>query len=898
MPIDNAVNLENAVVTTLAKDRIPTEDEVLSLATALRHIPNYVVSDEEFSDVIRRLHARLQVNMDTGTAIVEPYQSWLPARKPEITPYYWNRYSDYLLQQGYPPRVVSTLDRVTDEILDLLGNPVAASAWKRRGLVLGDVQSGKTSNYTGLICKAADAGYRLVILMTGTLENLRRQTQERLDAGFVGLDSSGLLARERTTREVGVGRIDKTRAAGVFTSRDHDFKTALMNQLGFRLNAFREPVLLVVKKNKRILENLGNWLRSYNADPNGMIDLPMLMIDDEADNASVNTNASDQDPTAINERIRKLLHLFTRTSYVGFTATPFANIFIDPDTDDEMRGSDLFPRDFIYSLEAPTNYLGPRYIFDDPPSVDCLRSIEDADAFFPHTHKVGHQVEDLPGSLHEAIHTFILANAIRDLRGEGATHRSMLVNVSRYTAIQNQVAELVYMQVRRIQQDIQNYSQLPERQAINNPTIAEMKRTWATEYPGNGRNWEGIQRALLGAALPIVVKAVNQTTGAASLDYSIHRQNGMRVIAVGGNSLSRGLTLEGLCISYFHRNSQMYDTLLQMGRWFGYRDGYGDLCRIWLTDEAIHWYRHISESTEELREEIRKMRSADLTPKDFGLKVRSHPDSLIVTARNKMRTAREIERIISVSGEGIETSRLRSDKDVIQANARETERFLIGLAEKGIATTISPWGNSFWRGVPKEDIAGFLRLFTSHPLNFTFQGEDLAAFLESTDEPMLKLWDIVLPNGEEDLSVISGVGYRPQRRVVAIDESLKSILVSGKSARVGSRGSEKEGIPKVEVEKINKEYSEREPGKTISDAEYRKHRKRPLLLLHLVTPRPKDKPIWDTGGSPLVALGLSFPVFDDTETRRRVRYRVNLVEWRNLFDLETEDDVEIADEAV
>ena len=314
----------------------------------------------------------------------------------------------------------------------------------------------------------------------------------------------------------------------------------------------------------------------------------------------------------------------------------------------------------------------------------------------------------------------------------------MLVNVSRYTAVQNQVAELVYMNVRRIQQDIQNYSQLPEQQAINNLTIADLKRTWATEYPHNGRNWEEIQRALLGAALPIVVKAVNQSTGAASLDYSIHRQNGLRVIAVGGNSLSRGLTLEGLCISYFHRNCQMYDTLLQMGRWFGYRDGYGDLCMIWLTDEAIHWYRHISMATEELREEIKKMRSADLTPKDFGLKVRSHPDSLIVTARNKMRTAREIERIISVSGEGIETPRLRFEVDVIRANAREAERFLKGLAEKGIPTTISPWGNSFWRGVPKEDIAAFLRLFTSHPLNVAFQGEDLAVFIESTDEPMLR----------------------------------------------------------------------------------------------------------------------------------------------------------------
>lgn len=899
MPSDNSVNLENAVVTTLAKDRIPTEDEVLLLASALRKIPNYVVSDEEFSEVIRRLHARLQVNMDTGTAIAEPYQSWLPARKPDITPYYWNRYADYLVQQGWPPRVVSTLDRITDEILDLLGNPATGSTWKRRGLVMGDVQSGKTSNYAGLICKAADAGYRLVILLTGTLENLRRQTQERLDAGFVGLDSSGLLARERMTREVGVGRIDKTRAAGVFTSRDHDFKTVLMNQLGFRLNAFKEPVLLVVKKNKRILENLENWLRSYNAGPNGLIDLPMFMIDDEADNASVNTNSADRDPTAINASIRNLLNLFTRTSYVGYTATPFANIFIDPDTDDEMRGNDLFPRDFIYALEAPTNYIGPRSIFDDPPPVDCLRSIEDADAFFPHKHKPGHQVDALPDSLLEALRTFIVANALRDIRGEGPTHRSMLLNVSRFTATQNQIADLVDQHVRRMQQDIRNYSQLPEQQAEQNQTIADLKRTWETEYIASGNGWREIQRALLRAALPIVIKAVNQSTGAASLDYAAHRENGLRVIAVGGNSLSRGLTLEGLCVSYFHRNSQMYDTLLQMGRWFGYRDRYADLCRIWQTDEAIHWYRHISLATEELREEIRKMKAADMTPKDFGLKVRSHPDSLIVTARNKMRTAREIERIISVSGQGIETPRLLSARDVIRANVIATERFLNGLGEKGIGRIVSPWNNSFWSGVSKGDIAAFLRLFTSHPLNVAFQAEDLAAYLESVDEPMLQSWDVVLPSGTEEPSVIAGVNYKPQRRKVTVDESMKSVLVSGKSARVGSRGIEKEGIPKAEAEKIEREYAEREPEKTISDAEYRKYRKRPLLLLHLVTPRLKDKSIWETGGYPLVALGLSFPEFDDTNIGRRVRYRVNLVEWRNLFNLEADDDdAEDADEAI
>ena len=287
-----------------------------------------------------------------------------------------------------------------------------------------------------------------------------------------------------------------------------------------------------------------------------------------------------------------------------------------------------------------------------------------------------------------------------------------------------------------------------------------------------------------------------------------------------------------------------------------------------------------------------------MTPKDFGLKVRSHPDSLIVTARNKMRTAREIERIISVSGQGIETPRLLSDIDIIRANALATERFLNDIGEKGISRNKSPWGNSFWSGVPKGDIAAFLQSFTAHPLNVVFKADDLAAFLESTDEPLLQSWDVVLPSGSEEPSVFAGVNYLPQRRKVTVDKSLKSVLVSGKSARVGSRGIEKEGIPKAEVEKIDREYAEREPGKTISDAEYRKYRRRPLLLVHLVTPRLDDKSIWETGGNPLVALGLSFPVFDDAKTSRRVRYRVNLVEWRNLFDLEVDDDEEDVDEAV
>lgn len=885
MTTENASKIENAVVATLNLDQVPKEEDIFRLVQGFRIM--FPVSEEETEAILRKLHTRLRIDMDLGTAIIEDHQSWLPAMRPDIIPYYWSRYAEYLMRAGWPPKVVNALDKVTDEILDLMGDPTKKNAWQRRGLVMGDVQSGKTATYIALCCKAADAGYRLIILLTGTLESLRRQTQERLDAGFVGLDSSGLLSPQRASREVGVGVLNRLRMAGVFTSTKKDFKSELMNQLGFRLNAFAEPVLVVVKKNKRILENLENWLNSYNADSSGKIDTPMLLIDDEADNASVNTRPNSDDPTAINERIRALLHLFTRTTYVGFTATPFANIFIDPESENDMVGDDLFPKHFIYALEAPTNYLGTQSIFGDDAKLDCLREINDGDDYFPPKHKRTLIVETLPSSLIEALNSFIIANAIRDLRGEENSHRSMLVNVSRFTDVQDQVTSSIDHELREIHREIRNYSKLDPTEACRSAAIAAIRRTWEQDFSNAGFLWEDIQGALLRAALPIEVRSVNQRTGAASLDYSQYREHGLRVIAVGGNSLSRGLTLEGLTISYFFRNSQMYDTLLQMGRWFGYRDGYSDLCRIWLSEEAIHWYRHITLACEELRSEIQKMQAINYTPKDFGLKVRAHPDSLIVTARNKMRDSKLIERIISVSEQGLETPRIHLSHDINRANSIAVQILIADIDRAGISQTPSPHGNIIWRDVPKYLICQFLRQYDSHPLNLTFQRNDIASFLENTDEEKLKYWDIVLPNGSEDESDFAGLRYKPQRRKIEIRGDSRSILVSGARARVGSRGIEKEGVPEEYIRVIEEEY--RRNNKSVPDKAYRQRRPKPLLLLHLVTPVYEDK-YYDTGGIPLVAIGLSFPSFDDTSVTRRVQYRINMVEWRNMFNAEIDDD--------
>ena len=889
---DSGVMIENSVLVSLPQDKAPQEQQIYDLANRLRNV--FPVTDDEFAEIVRRLHAKLAIVMDTGIALVgEDHAPWLSARKPTIDPYFAERFSKYLHKRGLPPRVLSTMDRVTDEILDLLGDPERPGVWERRGLVVGDVQSGKTATYTSLCCKAGDAGYRLIILLTGTLESLRRQTQERLDEGFVGLDSSGELSQIRKSRAVGVGLIDARKSAGVFTSRDRDFSRALLNALGFRLDAFNVPVLVVIKKNKRILENLEKWLTDFNANQHGKIDTPVLVIDDEADSASVNTNPAFVDPTAINKRIRALLKLFTRSSYLGFTATPFANIFIDPETEHEMLGDDLFPKDFIYTLDSPSNYMGPCALFGDEPSFDMLRPIEDAYLVFPPKHKATLTIDHLPASLSYAVDSFLIACAIRDLRNEGATHRSMMVNVSRFTAVQDQVATLIHAELSQTQQAIRNYSQLPVGEAIKNPAIRRLQDVWQSEYGATEFEWGDVQRSLLAAALPVVVKAVNQRTGAASLDYAIHRESGLRVIAVGGNSLSRGLTLEGLSTSYFFRNSQMYDTLLQMGRWFGYRDGFNDLCRLWLTDEASQWYAHITLASEELRQEVKRMRQQGGTPTDFGLKVRAHPDSLIVTAQNKMRQARTIERVFSLSEQYLETPRLKGNQATVTSNLNAFARFVAAVRRRGLEFHESPWGNSFCPGVPKELVASLLRDFDVHPLNVDFQTRDLATYLETTPEPLLAKWDVVIPNGSEPSKSVAGVDVRPARRNVVCREGV--ILVSGNKARVASRGVEREGLTLEQARQVEEEFRKVYGTKSISDRFYRAVRRLPLLVIHVVAPYVKDDPL-DIGGSTLIALGLSFPEFDDTDIARRAIYRVNLIEWNAMLETEIDDDLGAADD--
>ena len=879
--------LIDAVALILENHEPPTEEALFDITKAQASVisltEKVTFSDEDIFNAVKILQARFVHRMPMGAFFEsEEYRPWLAERQGDIDWYYGERYRKHLsVSKGFSPPVVRVLDETTDKILDRLEDPLKEGTWTRRGMVVGHVQSGKTANYTGLVCKAADAGYQVIIVLAGLLNSLRNQTQERLDADFMGWCTY-------KNDFIGASRfgVDKPRPV-CFTTSIEDFKKNTANTIAMGLDAINVPILFVLKKNKSTLENLYRWLSEHNK--HNLRDYSMLMIDDEADHASVNTNKEDKDPTAINKAIRDLLSLFNRSSFVGYTATPFANIFIDPENEDEMQNGeiykDLFPRDFILSLDPPDNYIGPHRIFVDDADIDCIRIIDDNEDFLPIKHKIDFIPTSLPDSLKKAINCFIIAKAIRLFRKQERKHHSMMINTSRFTDIQNLLKGLVVDYVKDIRQAIGNYSSLDSEQALMNKIMRSLYQTWSEEHKNIVCDWTIIQSFLKKAVDPIEIISVNSGSKDV-LDYSNDQYpNGRSLIAVGGLGLSRGLTLEGLMVSYFLRNSIMYDTLMQMGRWFGYRDGYSDVCRIYMKDEAAAWYSHIANSTEELRKDFRAMEKAKLTPLEFGLRVRSHPTALIVTARNKMRSSRNVPVNISLEGRLTETSVVYSNSTTLAHN-EEVLKGVINSANKEKNAENITLG-FLWRGIPNSIVQAAIEKYQNHPECMLTYSDPLIEYLTKLSAEGVDTCDILLRSvlQESDKKDISGFSINLPVRNVAVFDSSK---IEFSKRRVASKGDESAGIPKDDIYKIKDKFN----GKNVPDREYRKYREDkglpPLFMINFV------KAINNGQSKVVPCFGLSLPGDPGSSRRpqRTVQYRVNMVWWQNNYLMDQEEEEE------
>jgi len=895
---------------SVAINRAPTEEELRDACNMVRRM--MPISDEEAESIIRKLQAALDVAMDIGIVIEREYEPWLSARKSSVDFYYWDRYVLYLEQDMQRTAgVISAIDKVSDRVVDLAGDPMTSGKLRRRGLLLGDIQSGKTANYIAIMNKAADVGYKVIILLTGVVESLRRQTQERVDEGFIGRSSKAYLQRNSRTIKKGVGAKDARRFATGFTTESSDFKTAVVRSMNASLhNMSNEPVVFVMKKNARTLQNLIDWLKDYNTNNSGVIDLPLLLIDDEADNASINTR-EDNDPTTINKYIRGLLDLFVKSSYIAVTATPFANIFILPEKNEDMENDDLFPADYIYALDAPTNYIGGNEVFGDNASyANALVTIDDAEQYFPYKHKPNITLNSLPESLYSALRYFLLANVARDVNGDFATHRSMMINVSRFVGVQEQITHLVDEWLYEVQRDVRNYCMQSEKIACRNETLKELRKDWQSPsycFSSINISWEEVQhKYLLNAISSIEVRTINQRSSG-KLDYTEYNENGLRVIAIGGLSLSRGLTLEGLMVSYFHRNTQMYDTLMQMGRWFGYRVGYEKLFRIWMPDDSIGWYAHITQASNELREDIAKMNRSGATPKEFGLRVRAHPTSLIVTARNKMKHAERKEYWITLDGKFFETPRFKNDIMAIRANKKRTDTLLkkiIALFGQPIGSRTQPL---FWNNVPCELICEYVRTYENHYLNMEADGSALENYIKGN--PRFKLWDVlVFSSHESSMFEVENIPVYPAKRPVIKKSGILSVY--GGKMRIGTMGLTKHGMAQEAIERAELDFRESKRSEyelkygtqaerklkemNIPDRAYLRERNAPILIIYYLQPDfcGDKKNIPDgfiQNQDFMVGYGIGFQTLAGSDPVYAVYY-VNTVEQRQGFADEVEED--------
>ena len=489
---------------------------------------------------------------------------------------------------------------------------------------------------------------------------------------------------------------------------------------------------------------------------------------------------------------------------------------------------------------------------------------------------------------------FLLFNVARDIRGDVTAHRSMMIHVSRFTNVQNQIADIANEWLVQVKSDILNYAALSDNESNKIATISYLHQLW-DNYSFEQltqKSWSQARSQYLHKAIaPICVRGVNQKSGATSLDYFAHKEDGLRVIAVGGNSLSRGLTLEGLGVSYFYRRSQMYDTLLQMGRWFGYRPNYEDLFKIWISEDAVDWYGYITNAANELKDEIAKMKMANQRPLNFGLKVRQDPNSLIATARNKMRSAQIVCRPVAVTGRLLETPRLKASPAILRRNEMEFRAFVDKLASVGLLDNTQK--KYYWRDVPKEMISHLLLNFETHPWQLSFQGKALAEYIDTVMKD--EKWDVALLfDGEGDAPQAFKYGEgelalpsTAKRKIVA-DE--KMIRISGTKAKVSSGGAARIGLSSEQVELAQVRFKAVSPDKkNLPDSAYLIKERAPLLMMHVIQVDLQEKESTNSNVPKFIyALGVGFPATGDGV--KTANYVVNMVELANWMDPKEDDD--------
>ena len=838
------------------------------------------------------------------------------------TPFF-DRYLDYLRDQDFPEDSVKKMTQSTKDILVRCADPNDlhnTNNSKKKGLVMGDIQSGKTANYTALINLAADYGYKVIVLLAGMTDSLRVQTQKRIDSGFIGAKSDTISSSK--IEFIGVGEDEKRYYAIPLTNSKSDFGKAERENQNTNSSDFNKPLILVVKKNKSVLTQVKDYLKPGNP---GITSDNILIIDDEADNASVNTKFT-EDPSIINKLIRDLFNNFPIASYVGFTATPFANIFINPF--DEELNKDLFPSDFIVQLKDPSTYFGASKVFNNIGSINNPKysHIEALDPyennFLLSTHKKDDEVFSvIPESLKKAINDFIIVNVIRTLRGKKNKHRTMMINISRFNNVQYKISDKVNDYIDIMRNTISQTYKMSFEDFIKDPYMSSLYNCYNDPFYDELReeySWDQIQEGLNDEIQQFIVTVVNNSNSKNRFNYDDYENEGARVIAIGGFILSRGLTLEGLMISYFNRKANAYDTVLQMCRWFGYRPGYEDLCKIYMTQENIDNFEDVVDAVENLKEQFTQMNIHNKTPEDFGLMVKQSParlnmqmfissgeelekfEKMNITAKNKMKNTESKTITLNYSGTAADTSKL--DLKNNEDNRKCIDHLFNSLQAKDLYLKDVDNRKMIQR-IPKTIIADFIAKFKIPFQNKKFESESISEYIRNSTA--MPEWDLVIATGDKNTKLqpgeISEWNYFGTpiplvTRSFEINPGEGIIRISGNKNRLYEPGIFNSGLTKEQLEQVDENVKTHQGTNRIA-ADYLNVTRRPLLVLY---PLRLNKDVKKANadeleairivnyGEPLFGIALGFPgIF----TNERVTYVLNKVKIEQLsMDFENEED--------
>lgn len=652
----------------------------------------------------------------------------------------WGGLKSRMLESGLAS-AVSQIDQSSEAIVASLAQPMSQGD-RRLGLVIGNVQSGKTANYSAVIAKALDSKYKFVLVLSGIHNNLRRQTQLRLE------------------RDLGVSED----AANWYRLTHHgngDFGS-LHTRNASAIVAKHTRILAVVKKNTRRLQNFLDFLRSL--DSHTMRSTPFLIIDDESDQATPDSSSSvDNDPTKINSLMRQIWQEIQNGAYVGYTATPFANIFMNPNPSQKGTLEELYPRNFVHVMPTSHNYFGAERIFGqgnvaderiDPAGHDVIRSIprDEAEVLTPKGTAAVAAEMPITQSLEDAIRWFIVATAVRRVRGQSHEHSTMLIHTT------HRVAPHFAMQT-----SVNDYLK-PLQRAARDGEISSFHDVFHEEFDraaelysesAPAATWPLVSQEVLNVLRTLHVAVDN---GSAPADDRLtYTREPQTVIVIGGGTLSRGLTLEGLFVSYFTRTSNTYDTLLQMGRWFGYRPGYEDLQRIWLAPGLEDDYRFLATVEAEVRMEIEQMSKLGQTPNDIGLRVRQHPGRLQITSPSKMKHAGKAE--VDFEGFRPQTTLFDlNDPTVLLRNSEAVSALLNRIKPNRVQTST---GKILFEGIPVSELHDFFDTFVAHPDTYeVFKG----AYSWSQSKLPKKPWNVVIQSGSEHEFSVADISVQGVRR--------------------------------------------------------------------------------------------------------------------------------------